>query len=231
MSILAIIPSRKDSKRCSGKNIRQLYNIPLIMWTIENIYQLRKNFNKICIASDIKEILTFESNWFDVIKLPSNLTKEIFNSGLNEFGFINYCLEWYKKKGITFDDVAILYSTTPFKRSKTLIKIFKQWEKDRQWANQLRTVKEIRWEPEKIWYDYGISLYNFRSIVCNTNMQHHKQVPYCYIYKVDQLDEDIHYFYQPISKFVINDPIESHDINTEHDFWIAEKVIEDGLNE
>ena len=227
MSILAIIPCRKNSKRCPEKNTRLLDGIPLINWTL-NLRVLEQYPITGCITTNINEILNnCDIYRYDGIKRPNNLCQD--NS--TEFEFIDHTLNWYKKRGITFDDVAVLYPTTPFKRSETLVKIFDQWYRDRKWANQLRTVRSIKLEPEKIWYENnGLNL-KTRIMDFRTIYKQYKQIPYCYIYKVDKLNSFEHYFYQPVSKFIINDPVESHDINTEHDFWIAEKIVEDGLNE
>lgn len=231
MSILAIIPARKDSERCSAKNTRHLDNISLYWYTLNVVFKLKENYNLIdrfCITTNDNTILkNTNKNVVDTIKRPNKLCRN--NS--TEFEFIEHTLNWYKNKGITFDDVAILYPTTPFKKIETLIKIFNQWKKNRQWVNQLRTVKEIRWEPEKIWYSDYLKSTNIHNYTKCFYQDHYRQVPYCYIYKVDKLNKDLHYRYQPCYKFIIDNSIESHDINTELDFWVAEKIVEDKLNE
>ena len=221
MSILIIIPARKNSKRCSEKNIRLLDGIPLINWTLN--LQILQQFKTGCVTTNINEILNNCENYrYDGIKRPNNLCQD----KSTEFEFIKHALNWYKKRGQTFDDVAVLYPTTPFKRSETLVKIFDQWHRDRKWANQLRTVSEIKWEPEKIWYEDNDLNLRTRIWDFRTNYKQYKQVPFCYIYKVNKLNYLEHYFYQPVSKFVIDDPVESLDINTELDFFIAEQIIE-----
>lgn len=232
MNILVIVPARKDSKRCPGKNTRKLNGIELYRYTLDLVYtlEIRDLINTYCVTTDIKEILKYvNKDIIDVIKRPNNFCQE----SSTEFEFIEHTLNWYKKKGITFDDVAIFYPTIPFRKVNTIEKIFKQWSKDRQWASQLRTVKEIRWEPEKIWYDYKDknTILDLQSLGWNKEIKYYKQIPYCYIYKINQLYKEGHYSYQPVSKFVINDPIESHDINTEWDFKIAEFIVREGLNE
>lgn len=221
--LLVIIPARKDSTRCPGKNTRLLGGIPLINWTLN--LRIPQTIKTGCVSTDIKEILdTCEFYRYDLIKRPNNLCKK----DSTEYEFIIHALNHYKKLNIYFDDIAVLYPTTPFKKEETLIKIFNQWANDRVWANQLRTVKEIKWEPEKIWYlNYSKStLYNY---IKYSYQDHYKQVPYCYIYKVNKLNKDVHYNYQPVSKFIINSPIESYDINTKLDFWIAEQIVQEGL--
>lgn len=234
MNILVIIPARKNSKRCIGKNTRLLDGIPLINWTLN--LQILQQFKTGCVTTNINEILnTCENYRYDGIKRPNNLCQD--NS--TEFEFIKHTLTWYRKRGQTFDDVAVLYPTTPFKRSETLVKIFKQWSRDRKWVNQLRTVRSIKWEPEKIWYEGAIIDENYigcpsihsRVLDFRSSLKQYKQVPFCYIYKVNKLNYLEHYFYQPVSKFVIDDPVEAHDINTDFDFKIAEWLVQDKLNE
>lgn len=229
MNILAIIPARKDSIRCPRKNIRLLDGIYLYWHTFVKVYEFIDEFKNICITTNDNKILkeVCVDIGVDLIKRPDSLC---INKS-TEFEFVEHVLNFYKEMGIYFDDVAIFYPTTPFKKVETIKKILKQWQKDRQWHNQLRTVKEIKWEPEKIWYEsYSSSIYsNLRDI--DDFSKYYKQVPYCYIYKINKLNKQDHYFYQSVSKFVINDPIESHDINTEFDFKIAELIVKEGLNE
>lgn len=230
MSMLAIIPARRDSKRCPGKNTRLLGQVPLIDETLFIVYQISDVFKSICIATDDDYIIQSNKNnkVFDVIKLPDYLTQEITDSGRNEFGFIDYVLKQYKTKGIEFDDVAIFYPTTPFKQVDTIKDILKVWRENRNDYQCLRTVKRFEKHITKFWECLEDD--EIINPLIDGTLQF-IQVPYCYIYREAKLNKYWHFDLYRTLKYEINDPIESHDINTEFDFKIAEWIVKDKLNE
>ena len=55
MRTLGIIPARKRSKRLKGKNIRSLYGIPLVEWTMRQAYQ-SETLTDVIVATDSKKV-------------------------------------------------------------------------------------------------------------------------------------------------------------------------------
>lgn len=61
-SVLAIVPARGGSKGVLRKNIRKLFNKPLICWSIETA-QRSKYIDRVILSSEDHEIITTAKHW------------------------------------------------------------------------------------------------------------------------------------------------------------------------
>ena len=75
MKILGIIPARKGSKGIPGKNIKQLYGKPLIIYTIEQA--LKSNLSKVVVSTDCDTVIQICKDYaIDFVARPANLAAD-----------------------------------------------------------------------------------------------------------------------------------------------------------
>lgn len=220
--MLCIIPARKGSKRLKNKNLRMLGGLYLYEWT----FNIAKDFfTHVVVTSDDDRILNVAEHFynFNTIKRPHKLCEDFST----ESEFITHTLRNFSDplRCIT-DEIVILYPTVPFRTSLTMEKILGQWKSHRNAYNSLRTVKPVSEHPYKMFEINDNELYNpFSNSTClkqdytaptQSFDPYYIQVPYLYIYKVGKVKE-------PILPYLITDPKEGLDINTQEDWWLAEK--------
>jgi CMP-N,N'-diacetyllegionaminic acid synthase len=110
MRILAVIPARGGSKRLPGKNTRQLFDKPLIAWTLEFAHSV-SFFDEIQVSTDSAEIASLSAAYgAEVIRLrPAELATDEATS----VDVVLDMLDWRRSSGVEFDAVALLQPTTP----------------------------------------------------------------------------------------------------------------------
>jgi CMP-N,N'-diacetyllegionaminic acid synthase len=108
--ILAIIPARAGSKRVVNKNIRDLGGIPLIGWTLKDLYK-SKYIDHAYVTTDSSEIQKIAKNYnVDCEPLrPSDLASDTANSVDVVLDVINH-----RKPG--FDIIVLLQPTSPLRK-------------------------------------------------------------------------------------------------------------------
>lgn len=110
MRTLAIIPARGGSKRLPGKNLKLLFNKPLIAWTIEFAKSVPW-FDEIQVSTDSQEIAAVcEQYGVTVSRLrPAELATDESSS----LDVVLDVLQWRQSSGGEFDAIALLQPTTP----------------------------------------------------------------------------------------------------------------------
>lgn len=112
MKILGIIPARGGSKGVPKKNIKLLGGKPLLQYTSE-----------IALQSSLIDTLVLSSDDDEIIKIGKELGIEVpfkrpSNLALDQsptLPVIQHALTYYKSKGIEFDAVCLLQTTSPFR--------------------------------------------------------------------------------------------------------------------
>lgn len=110
MRVLAVIPAREGSKRLPGKNTRQLFNKPLIAWTIEFAKSIPW-FTDIEVSTESEEIAAVgASHGIQIRRLrPTKLASDEATS----IDVVLDVLHWKRSSNQEFDAVALLQPTTP----------------------------------------------------------------------------------------------------------------------
>lgn len=107
--VVAIIPARRDSRRCPGKNVRLLGNKPLIAWTIEAA--LRARFvDAVIVSSNDEKVLALQRTYSSVhfLQRPESLSTDMATSA----DVVNHVLSHLPTP---FDAFALLQPTSPFR--------------------------------------------------------------------------------------------------------------------
>lgn len=119
MNPLVVIPARGGSKGLPGKNIKLLYNKPLIHYTIEAAREIFAD-DKICVSTDSKEIIKVVEQ--TGLKVPFKRPAELATDQANTQDVLLNALEYYNsERDYHPDTIVLLQVTSPF-RNKEHIK-------------------------------------------------------------------------------------------------------------
>jgi CMP-N-acetylneuraminic acid synthetase len=218
LKILAVVPARGGSKGVPRKNIRLLGEEPLIGYTLKTAMSVGM-IDDLIVSTDNNDISIVADRYgVEVLHRPSELATD--NSSTESV--IIHVLDKMSKDGRNYDIVLVLEPTSPFRSIETIVKTIKLFaSKDIESVLAVRETRENigdiidnifvpidpkaprRRQLRKPMYIESSTIYAVR-----TN----------YLLKYKTLVSDR---WTPI--LVTKD--ESIDINTEHDFRIAESYI------
>lgn len=123
-TILAIITARKGSTRLRDKNLLELNEKPLILWTVEEA--IKSNYiDKIVLSTDHKKIIDLVKEYND-IEIPFVRPKELSNDTASSVDVIKHALNYYKELGLSFDYVMLLQPTSPLRIKEDIDNSIKQ---------------------------------------------------------------------------------------------------------
>ena len=108
---LVVIPARGGSNRIRHKNLKKLMKKPLINYAINSLVK-SKIFSKIHISSDSKKILNHAKSLG--IKNDFKRPKKLANSKVGVLPVLNFVVKKYFKMNLRFDEVWLVYATSPF---------------------------------------------------------------------------------------------------------------------
>lgn len=112
MKILGIIPARGGSKGVPGKNIKVLGSKPLIQYTLEAAEQ-SKLLSKVIVSTDSEPIADCVKSLGGTIPFirPASLAQDETPT----LSVIQHALDFYLEQGESFDAVCLLQVTSPFR--------------------------------------------------------------------------------------------------------------------
>lgn len=123
-TFLAIIPARGGSKGLPGKNIKELCNKPLIVWSIEA--GLNSSYiDEVMVSTDSKNIAKISNKYGASVPFlrPANLASDTATS----FDAIKHTIDYYqnvlKKK---YDYIVLLEPTSPLRKASDIDKAIEQ---------------------------------------------------------------------------------------------------------
>ncbi len=163
---LAIIPSRKGSKRVKNKNLQKINGQSLIDRTVKEALKC-KSISSICISTDIKKATNFSKKKLLIIQRPKKLCNDV--SKTEEA--ILHCIKFYKNIiNKEFENIILLQTTSPFRTSIDINNAIKNYERNR--ADSLFSgvkTKQFIWKKNKYFYS---SNFNYKKRQRTQNMSH-----------------------------------------------------------
>lgn len=219
MKVLAIIPARSGSKGIPGKNIKNFCGKPLIVHTIEQAIK-SKLVTKVIVSTDSTEIadISFKHG----AEVPFLRPENISGDKSTDLEYINHAKVYYKDE--KFDYIIILRPTSPLRKTSDIDKAINALHNSEH--SSLRSVDRVE-EGHPYWTlkikgeilepfiaDKGFKQYPRRQIL-----------PECY--KLNGCIDIIRWsctndmYGDKIQPYIL-DKTSSIDINTMHDFIIAE---------
>lgn len=229
MKILGLIPARGGSKRIPKKNIRLLGRKPLIAYTIEAAKK-SKHINRIVVSTDSEKIASVAEQ--HGAEVPFLRPKDISKSDSTEMQFFEHALNWFSEnENYEPDLIALLYPTSPFRKPESIDKAVEKMMKHPE-ADSLRSIRLCSEHPYKMWVIENGYLKPFvKGKDPNIHTFSYQLLPKVYIQNASiyiTRPSTIRNKKSPTGDIIIPfimDEMESVDINTQHDFQLAEIII------
>lgn len=116
-SVLAVIPARSGSKRVPEKNVRQVDGKPLIAHTIEQA-DSADFVDEAVVSTDSETIRSIakEHGGNAPFLRPSELATDTAPSS----GVVSHALDWFERRGESFDTVVLLQPTSPLRTANDI---------------------------------------------------------------------------------------------------------------
>lgn len=220
--VLAVVPARKGSKRLPGKNLLSLAGRPLIAWTISTAVESGL-FCDVLVTTDCSEIASAAVK--AGASVPWLRPPELAGDDSPSIDAVAHALRQYEADNGSVDAVALLQPTSPFRRIRTLEQAMARFRSGG--GNTVVSVSRAQVQPQALgtigtddqwrWLDAamfpGDGLLALNGLIW---LSASKTIRGGRLY----------------SEFVIalktEDPMEALDIDTPHDWRLAESVAEAG---
>ena len=213
-----VVPARSGSKRVKNKNIKLLKGKPLILYTLDILKKLTKPEN-VFVSTDSTKILKLSKKYkFNFVKRPKKLSTDYSKT---EDAIINLIKD--KKLDTKFRWCVILQPTSPFRTLKVVKNILKYFLKYNKRFDSLITLTETK---EDYWcYKNSIIKRKLPNEPRNQKLRKPQffENGYFYIFTIKKFLNTKKIFSNKTSGYLTS-KIESLDINTLEDFYIAEKL-------
>lgn len=225
--VLAIIPARGGSKRLPGKNVLPLGGKPLIAWTIDTALASGL-FDEVLVSTDDEEIADTsrrcgaQAPWLRPADLATDTARSI--------DVVRHAADWYAATGRPLDAVVLLQPTSPFRRVQSLRRAVETFV--RHGAGR-PLVSMSPASPHPAWC-FTLDDDRMTPFVGWNNIAHRSQdLPPAYalngaiyIFPMALLREGTAWLSADTIGFVMDDPQESHDIDTPMDWLVASSIAE-----
>ncbi|MEW6667488.1 MAG: acylneuraminate cytidylyltransferase family protein [Thermodesulfobacteriota bacterium] len=135
---LALIPARAGSRRIKDKNIAELGGKPLIAWTIETLLHTGC-FDRVLVSTDSISISEVSRTWG--AEVPFLRSAETASPSADLLDAVTETLDrLFEWDGFYPDILGIFLPTSPFRRTKTVQRIFMQMLQGAQAGNLVRPI-------------------------------------------------------------------------------------------
>jgi CMP-N-acetylneuraminic acid synthetase len=111
-NILGVIPARGGSKRVTNKNIREVGGKPLIAHSIDQT-ENSEILNQIIISTEDDEIREVAESYGG--NVPFERPQKLATDTASSSDVVLHALDWFRDRNETFDIVAMIQTTTPFR--------------------------------------------------------------------------------------------------------------------
>lgn len=226
MKILALIPARGGSKRIPGKNMRDLGAKPLILWSLDSAQNITEICDIIVSTDDIHAAETLKRTnalvpWLRPAALASDSATSI--------DVAIHALDWYEGEKGKVDGLLLLQPTSPFRRRETILRGIKLYRE-----NQLRPVIGLSPTVDHPMWCFKVEGLKVKSFIENSpgiNLRSQDLPPSLtvnggfYLISPSMLRANKSFYDEGMLPLVVDDPIESIDIDTEWDWTIAEAAL------
>lgn len=216
-----LIPARKGSTRCPGKNTRLLKGKNLVERTLDvaqGLCDANLGVHSVLLLTNDPELDYPGGKDLRVIPEPDFLGQECST----EYQFLYHVFKDYPSE----TRILLLYPTTPFRTLETVKSVIGAWQP----GLAVRTVKCCGEPPMKLWkptlcgdivpYEDAGDPTHPRQFSTPLYMQ----TPVAYFSTVEQLLRDGGLWSNPTVPYLVSEK-EGFDINTEFDFQIAEALL------
>ena len=227
--LLAVVPARGGSKRLPRKNVLPLGGRPLISWTIAAA-QASGVFDDILVSTDDEEIANVARDAGALVPWlrPANLCTDTATSA----AVLQHALAWYELERGVVNAVVLLQPTSPFRRDASIREAVASFREQREpQAQAVVSVSPAPQHPAWCFYVDGTAMQPF--LGWDNLQQRSQDLPPAFalngaIYVMPAaLVRSGAPLLQPGTRpFVMADPTEALDIDTEDDWQTAQMLAE-----
>jgi CMP-N,N'-diacetyllegionaminic acid synthase len=145
--LIALIPARSGSERLKNKNILKLGKLPLMAYTIRSAIE-SKIFEKIIVSTDSTKYAKIARMYG--AEVPFLRPKNLSGSRSSDYEWVSFTMSKLKRKGLEFSHFFILRPTSPFRKSSTILRAWREFKKNKT-ADSLRAIEVCTQHPGKMW--------------------------------------------------------------------------------
>lgn len=227
--VIGIIPARGGSKGVPGKNIRLLAGKPLVAYTIEAALAA-KSLDRVVVSTDDKEIARISKEYG--AEVPFLRPKHLAKDTTPDLPVFQHALQYLEdNEGYKPDIIVHLRPTTPFKTGKLIDGAVNKLISTG--ADGVRTVCLVEYHPCWMKRIEGDRILPFMKL----DREYTRRQDLPPVYKANGVVDvtrrkfimDEGRMLGDNVKAIFMEPMPSLDIDTELDFLIAERVLEEGL--
>ena len=229
VEVLTIIPARAGSKGFANKNIRPLNGKPLIHWILDTVHRAR-NVGRVIVSTDCPEIKRIAEQ--SGVEVPFLRPREISQDLSTDLEYVLHALDFYKNAERWRPDIVARFApVTPFVSPTTISRSIELMMANPE-SDSVRIVAPLSHHPYKSWKITDEQLVPaFPREVTNLVEPHNSPrqlMPVLYSHLAAAGVAWSNTYEKKLStsgdvvNFVLADEIELTDINTPHDFAIAE---------
>lgn len=220
MRFLALIPARGGSKGIPKKNVKLFFGKPLIHYSID----LARKFladDDICVSTDENDIVKV----VEACNLPVPFVRppSLAGDDAGMYEVVLHALDFYTRKGKTYDAVILLQPTSPLRSELSLREAISLYDSD---IDMVVSVKRTAANPYFKLYEEDQQGFLVKSK--SGNFKTRQEAPdvwelngAIYIYNVRSLLRSSPAEFKKVRKYVMND-IESIDLDSPMDWAVAE---------
>lgn len=230
LNCIAIIPARGGSKRLPGKNLLHLGGLPLIGWTIR-VAIASKAFSRIIVSTDDSAIA--KAALALGAEVPWLRSKENSSDSASSIQVVHEVLKRLAmEEGCLPDAVMLLQPTSPFRHPGLLQEALKRYT-----ASGSQSVVAVSpASPPPQWCFTVTPNGELSPWDKNADLSRFQDIPpaYClngslYLSSVTTLLQTSTFYSEHTQALVMNDEVQSLDIDTPFDFMVAETAVANGL--
>jgi CMP-N,N'-diacetyllegionaminic acid synthase len=232
-SLVALIPARAGSKRVPHKNIRPLAGHPMIAYTIAAALQSGV-FSAVIVSSNSDQVCDIARHYG--AEVPFQRPAEFAGDLSPDIEWLAYTLSKLKESGRLFDCFSILRPTSPFRRPETIRRAWDAFLAE-DGVDSLRAVEKCKQHPGKMWVVRGNRMMPLMPLSPAEQPWHSSQyqsLPEVYVQNASLeiawtrvVFEERTIGGNVFMPFLTRD-YEGFDINTPHDWALAEQLLSRG---
>ena len=233
--IIALIPARAGSKRVKGKNYKTLRGHPLLAYTIWQAID-SGIFKRIYVSTESRQVAAIAEKYgAEVIKRPKELAKD----SSPDHEWVNDAL--FQTRNVKYDAYAILRPTCPFRKPSSIQTAWSMLQANPSY-DSIRAIRVSYDHPYKMWHywkydDYTGRISPYMPRIYGSTPAYDMPTQQFDIVWSQSAALQIHWVGHTDRRDISGPKImgimlgeyESHDINTEKDWFVAECIAKAGM--
>lgn len=224
LKIVGLIPARSGSKRLPGKNLRALAGKPLVAWTIEFARKCSA-LSHVILSTDDPKIAAVAERYG--LQVPDLRPETLARDETTAMEVVLFEIEKLRRGGARFDALMLLQPTTPFRRHVRVSQATEMLKAELD--SPIVSVSPVKHNPQ---WCVSVSGDGLLAPWLNQPVPARSQLlrpAFCYngslyLAAISTLEQERSFITKKTRALIMDDPVESIDIDSASDWCIAEMV-------